>query len=436
MKVVVIHNPKRTDRKDNIENLRKHFPNLEILTAVNPEWESNDNSRCLRGCTASHLIAARYALMGQQVLVLEDDAVLVGEIPDFSKVPVNSGIVVYGADINQAGDREGNGFHQFFAPFWGTQAVLYRPHKQLNAFLIEALTSSSFLPFGFENGKFSPESIIYNAAQRVKLPMCRPSTMSFTTLGDISESFGTNQPPRTINFEVKEKESLLPWSSWDDVFKPWAGKKATLLRVPGNAGDVLLQAATRQLFAHHSITEVSIDQAEVVFYPAGGNVGGRYSFKDEHRAFEYVKVPKVILPQSIEKADPYLDLADVVWLRDKTSLEIYPRAKYAPDLALAYRTALNFPEGEGVDIAFRIDDEAVAELVGGRDPATICQHHYAYLAEAAKSKEIHTNRLHYAITGLILGRDVTLYPNDYHKNRGVWEAELASLGCKWKDSYL
>lgn len=433
MKTIVIHNPTRTDRLANIDKLRKSFPDLEVLEAVVPVWDTKRDSRCLRGCTVSHLIAARYALNGVPVLVLEDDAELVGDVPDFSLTPSTAGIVFYGAEITQNGDEEHAGFRRFFGPFWGTHAVLYKPHPRFGAFLLEALTSSSFLPFGYEDGSFCAESIIYNAAQRAKMPICRPNSMSFTTIGDVSESSGELMPSRKNGMVVVEQPSLLPLSSWDMVFDEWRGKNAYLVPVIGNAGDALINAATRQLFRYYNIKEVTLNEAEVAFYPGGASVAGRYPFR-EITGFDKLSIPKVILPQSLERADPYLDAADVVWLRDHTSVAMYPRARYAPDLALAYRTALNTPDGDGVDIAFRADAEASPGIVGGRDPASVSPNHYAYLVEASKAKEIHTNRLHYAIAGLILGKDVTLYPNDYHKNRSVWEAELAALGCKWKDT--
>lgn len=437
MRVIVIHNKNREDRLENINNLRKFFPNLEIVDACVPEWEKRNDSRCMRGCTVSHLIAAGNVLRGaEEVLVLEDDAVLVGEPPDFSKVPQSAGIVIYGADIEKVADSF-NGFRQFFIPFWGTQAVLYRPHPNFGTFLVQALTASSALPFGFNDGEFSPESIIYNAAAAAKMLICRPDKMSFTTLGDISESVGFAQPPRIKSFEIIEKQSLLPIETWDCIFDKWRGKKASLIIVPGNAGDVLINAATRQLFQHYNITEVTSAEADVVFHCGGGNVSGRYDFSQYAKEFIESSSYKVILPQSIETTtSKILEAADEVWLRENYSLALYPNAKFAPDLALAYRTALNPEHGDAIDIAFRIDNEKSESVMIGRDPATICHHHYAYLNEAAKAKEIHTNRLHYAICGLILGKDVTLYPNDYHKTRGVWEANLAALGCKWKDTYL
>jgi len=51
-------------------------------------------------------------------------------------------------------------------------------------------------------------------------------------------------------------------------------------------------------------------------------------------------------------------------------------------------------------------------------------------------REIVTNRLHSAIIGTILGKKITLLPNNYHKNRSVWEFSLKEMGVKWQDSIV
>jgi len=47
-----------------------------------------------------------------------------------------------------------------------------------------------------------------------------------------------------------------------------------------------------------------------------------------------------------------------------------------------------------------------------------------FVSWVANAEAVYTDRLHVAITGSILGKDVTLYGNRYHKNRGVWEYSL------------
>ena len=47
-----------------------------------------------------------------------------------------------------------------------------------------------------------------------------------------------------------------------------------------------------------------------------------------------------------------------------------------------------------------------------------------FVSWVANAETVYTDRLHVAITGYILGKDVSLYGNRYHKNRGVWEYSL------------
>jgi exopolysaccharide biosynthesis predicted pyruvyltransferase EpsI len=47
-----------------------------------------------------------------------------------------------------------------------------------------------------------------------------------------------------------------------------------------------------------------------------------------------------------------------------------------------------------------------------------------FVSWVANAETVYTDRLHVAITSSILGKDVTLYGNRYHKNRGVWEYSL------------
>ena len=47
-----------------------------------------------------------------------------------------------------------------------------------------------------------------------------------------------------------------------------------------------------------------------------------------------------------------------------------------------------------------------------------------FVSWVSNAETVHTDRLHVAITSFILSKDVTLYGNMYHKNRGVWEYSL------------
>jgi exopolysaccharide biosynthesis predicted pyruvyltransferase EpsI len=67
------------------------------------------------------------------------------------------------------------------------------------------------------------------------------------------------------------------------------------------------------------------------------------------------------------------------------------------------------------------------------DPAGLAKDWKEYLSLASTYAKIGTDRLHFAIAGLMTGADVTLYPNIYHKNKSMWMTWLKNMGCKWSE---
>lgn len=89
--------------------------------------------------------------------------------------------------------------------------------------------------------------------------------------------------------------------------------------------------------------------------------------------------------------------------------------------------------------AIRQDKEAVKfnrhTLFGvWLDPVKTCHDFDQWVALHAHASKIITNRLHSAILGAILGIPTTLLPNNYHKNRAVWEYSLSRFGVIWADT--
>lgn len=67
-----------------------------------------------------------------------------------------------------------------------------------------------------------------------------------------------------------------------------------------------------------------------------------------------------------------------------------------------------------------------------RDPVQRGQTFMDWLRLHADAREIVTNRLHSSICGSILDIPTTLLPNNYFKNRAVWEHSLSHRGVKWE----
>jgi exopolysaccharide biosynthesis predicted pyruvyltransferase EpsI len=117
------------------------------------------------------------------------------------------------------------------------------------------------------------------------------------------------------------------------------------------------------------------------------------------------------------------------------------RLKLSQDTALYLQegdlTPLVEPYGESYDlVSFREDKES---LVPEREKAAVkkaCENPRIedvsvrgslsdFVSAVADARRIYTDRLHVSILAHILGKEVTLYGNRYHKNKGVYERSLS-----------
>jgi exopolysaccharide biosynthesis predicted pyruvyltransferase EpsI len=436
MEVVIIHRQQRTDRIPIMAGLLNSFPKARILEAKVPLWETDLHSRAMRGCAVSHLSAVKAFLTeNNPLLVLEDDAKVLTDLPDLSKIPSDAGIIVCGGDINVYGDDYGSGFREVLPPFYGTQAVIYLPRLLKSNYLLNAFERMATAPMGSGEGRVCTESLLLLTAKDSGLKIYRPNNMVFGTVPSLSDSRGIVEE-RKLALKAEERDGLLPANLWNKIFSPYSGKKAHLLYVPGNPGDLLINAATRQLFKNYNITESNIGEADVLMWPGGGNVGGQYNFTESESIFLNFNKEKIILPQSIIKNTKLLQSANRVWLRDDESLKIFPSGERAPDLALAYRSSIKPSDVKNKNgVFFRNDyEKTVIPQNNFGDPAFMVENHYDYLQLANNFSFIKTNRLHFAVAGLIMRKEVTLVNNSYHKNYSAWQAELKNLGCKFEFS--
>jgi len=245
-------------------------------------------------------------------------------------------------------------------------------------------------------------------------------------------------------------ESLLPLEKFAPVFEDFRGKKIGLVRMPGNVGDRLIDVSAMQLANEFGIDFglvnkgprfesfnrkicLSVDEFAV---SGGGNMGDFYKdcYGVRKNIFKYKK-PVTVLPQTFVHSDENLPYKKV-WLREKESLKYRNSSPLAPDLVLGYRYSGSLPRPKyKVGIWLRNDHESVKnigyESLG--DPESICKNEKEYIQLAALYEKIITDRLHFAISGLIARRKVVLLPNNYFKNRALFEAWLKDLGCEWSD---
>jgi exopolysaccharide biosynthesis predicted pyruvyltransferase EpsI len=234
--------------------------------------------------------------------------------------------------------------------------------------------------------------------------------------------------------------TLLPPDRFADVFLPLQGKRIGFVRPSGNVGDALIEWATHQLFEHYEIKWTlkdpagPVDDVDELVFGGGGNMGTLWE-KNWHLRAQCLQtgLPLTILPQSFTSREdrPFRR----VYVRERASWAFHPRGILAPDLALGLCVPSPAVPDKGTGLFLRRDCEGtVPRGWFSRDPVKMCRTPAEYLALAARYARIVTDRLHFAICGLLLGRHTTLLPNSYHKNFSMYETWLKDLGCEFAAS--
>ena len=240
--------------------------------------------------------------------------------------------------------------------------------------------------------------------------------------------------------------SLIEKEKFALLFEPLQGKRIGFVQMDGNAGDNLIHAATLHLFRSFEINAQEINPGELsnqsiadnfdeIVISGGANIGSLYPQCVEQRQTGLAHgLPTTIFPQSFTSEDEDISPYKQVYVREKTSLKIDPSLILAPDLALGYEDVNTVmpPEFEtGLFLREDVERKVQDDNLSICDPASICWQPTDYLNLASRFSHIYTDRLHFAIAALITGRQATLLPNTYYKNRSMYETWLSDLGCHW-----
>jgi len=244
---------------------------------------------------------------------------------------------------------------------------------------------------------------------------------------------------------------LLPFSAFRKIFEPLRGRRIGYVRLQGNVGDTLIEAAAFQMMKHFEIDFVVTDPSSAVkvdewLIAGGGNMGSYYKVcQQERRQVLADGRPVSVLPQSFITPEQFAYKR--VFVRERASLGLRPDALLVPDLALGLKIPFHWKVTFGLDrqrqskattaegLWLRQDREGLfskSKSLG--DPAQHCLSPFQYLRLAARYTHVITDRLHFAVAALLCGRKTTLLPNSYHKNRSMYETWLRGLGCEWRDA--
>jgi len=232
---------------------------------------------------------------------------------------------------------------------------------------------------------------------------------------------------------------LLGPEAFATVFEPLLGKRVGYVRPHGNIGDRLIELAMIQLFGVFGIDWKLQNpdrpaDVDVIVFGGGGNMGSFYegNWKLREKCLR-LGLPMTILPQSFMTREdrPF----EQVYVRETASFEFCcESAILAPDLALGLSYEPFAKRTKETGVFLRRDVEGLFRRRWNRDPVRICNSSCDYLELAACYRHIITDRLHFAISGLIVGCETTLLPNSYHKNHSMYETWLKQLGCRFAHS--
>lgn len=212
----------------------------------------------------------------------------------------------------------------------------------------------------------------------------------------------------------------------------------------GNAGDTLIHAGARCLFRRIGTRLADRgERPDFMVWCGGGNLGTVWPGSYERRRQEFalaqtMGLPIVILPQSATNLEETLPPGAVVFARETYTQALLPGSLLAPDTSLAYDEDLaefrDHPPQFPCGIFLRHDLESaggVDRALSLGDPPRLVPDFHGYFRLIRWFERIATDRLHFAIAALMLGRKTVLLPNSYYKNLGMYEAWLRPLGCRW-----
>lgn len=230
---------------------------------------------------------------------------------------------------------------------------------------------------------------------------------------------------------------LLAADSFEPIFEPLLGRRVGYVPSTGGVGDLLVEMAALQLFAHfgvdyHVETLGGACEADVLVI-AGGGPGplGPPAFAPQLAELAE-SIPVTLLPRSLTA--PTGVRLRRCHVRDRASLAWEPDGIVMPDLVLGLEVAAPREAAEDAGVWLRCDEEGLFAGHGLGDPDLVCGTAIEYLALAARHRAIVTDRPEFAMAALVQGREATLLPSASPVNRSLFDTWLADLGCRWLDA--
>jgi len=258
-----------------------------------------------------------------------------------------------------------------------------------------------------------------------------------------------------------------------EVFRQYSNNNFIFVKPGGNYGDYLIWKGGEKLAEQANISYVSythadfmkrkIESNEIVYVHGGG---GFLPFWSGTPILELTKAiqehigPTILGPQTFLDDENYIKKVIKKIFQNRLSKDVYffvrEKKSYAllkgllpsdvylgvvPDTAFAIvkeDLVPDYYEGKGYTLyAIRKDKESLKQyqrpnpFVFWLDPVRYAKDFKSWVQIHNNANTVFTDRTHSAIVSMLLGKKVYLLPNNYHKNRSIWEYSLKDFGVHW-----
>jgi exopolysaccharide biosynthesis predicted pyruvyltransferase EpsI len=241
-----------------------------------------------------------------------------------------------------------------------------------------------------------------------------------------------------------------------DIIKSASGRRIVYVPNPGNFGDGLIRSATKRFFYDYKIkhTEINVGykggrciltpdllRSKRNYFIYGGGGAWHNDCNFGYKVCKYINSftkHYTVLPTTFS-LDSTKHLVGKLYRRDERG-SIYYRenSTFCYDMAFYLYAVKNslpkFPKPNfEVGQFFRGDNEASKNqnFVGENlDLSTLGDHMSemnGFYTEISKYETIHTDRLHVAIGGAILGKEVKIYTGNYFKIRDIYDSSMVDI---------
>ena len=234
----------------------------------------------------------------------------------------------------------------------------------------------------------------------------------------------------------------------ESFLRGMSGSTFDRLKNPGNAGDGFIERGADILLTkcninYCTVTYPSVGASDVLLILGSGTFCRAWYHNIERVRFYVAKYQKVcIFPATFDFTFPPVagflkELAPnvIAFCREEVSYNALKTLVPGPervhlDHDVAFHNDVTAWTGAGVGEinCFRTDSESAGRMIPERnfDISDMGgDAHKTVILDVVKNfKSVHTDRLHVGVAGALLGKQVLLFENNYHKNRSVFEYSL------------